>query len=51
MVLSLDCLTCSDYNSLHHFTGIEAGLDDMRATEQGVLLMFLQAVAHGGLLS
>lgn len=44
-------LTCSDHNSLDQFTSVEAGLDDLGATEQGVSLVLLRAEACRRLLA
>lgn len=44
-------LTCSDHNSLHQFTSVEAGLDNVCATEQGVSLVLLYVVAAGCILA
>ena len=36
-------LTCAHHHRLDELAGVEAGLDDVRATEQGVSLVLLRA--------
>jgi len=47
----LPCFTCSDYNRLHQLSSVEARLDDVRPTEQGVSFMLLHIEAPGRLLA
>lgn len=43
--------TCSHHNSFHQFSGVEAGLDDVGTTVEGVFFMLIYIVAPGSFLA